>query len=102
VVVQPPGGEPYVIGNGVDITDLKRAEQTLKESEERYRNLFESAPAFICQHQMDGTIISLNPVAARALGYTPSELTGHNIREFLAPASVAKLDGSRTTSLAFS
>jgi len=58
-----------------DITERKRAEEALRESEEHYRTIFESAPIGIFHSTPDGKIISANPVMARILGYeSPHEL----------------------------
>jgi len=43
VLPSPVDGSPHILGTGIDITDRKKAEEAVKESEERYRNLFENA-----------------------------------------------------------
>ena len=40
----------------------------------------------MCMHTLDGTLLAVNPAAARALGYEPEAWQGRNLREFLAPA----------------
>jgi PAS domain S-box-containing protein len=62
-----------------------------RESERRYRSLFENANDPIVTFALDGTITGVNPEAERALGYTRDELVGHHYREFLVPASVAAI-----------
>ncbi|MBN2382026.1 PAS domain S-box protein [bacterium] len=52
-----------------DITLQQRIEETLRESEQKYRLLFDSAPVGICRVRLDGTIIHVNPAMARLLGY---------------------------------
>ena len=58
-----------------DITERRQSEQNLKESEERYRNIFENAVEGIFQTAPGGRYISVNPALARMIGYdTPEEL----------------------------
>ncbi|MFX1277086.1 MAG: PAS domain S-box protein [Promethearchaeota archaeon] len=52
-----------------DITDLVNAEMILKESEERYRELFESSPVGICIADYEGNIYAINEVMTRITGY---------------------------------
>jgi PAS domain S-box-containing protein len=58
-----------------DITTQKWSEEKLRKSEEKYRNLFENAAEGIYQVSPEGRFISVNPAAARMLGYeSPEEL----------------------------
>lgn len=68
-----------------DITDLKRSEEALRESEERYRKLVELSPDAVALHQ-DGRIIFANPAAARLVGAAcPEELVGKPVLDFVHP-----------------
>ena len=53
-----------------DIETLRRAEQSLRESEERYRLIFENAVEGFFQSTPEGRFISVNPAFARMFGYT--------------------------------
>jgi PAS domain S-box-containing protein len=68
-----------------DVTDERRAEEELIESERRYREISESTHDLLCEHDLDGVILDVNPAIQRALGYTREEMVSHNIREFLDP-----------------
>jgi PAS domain S-box-containing protein len=68
----------YYEGIVEDITDRKRAEEKLRESEEKYRNIFNDAILGIYQTTPNGRIVSANPALARMLGYdTPEELVNN-------------------------
>ncbi len=57
----------------------------LHDSERRYRELVEYSLGLICVHDLNGTILSVNPAAANSLGYEAAEGVGRNLRDFLAP-----------------
>jgi PAS domain S-box-containing protein len=56
-----------------DITEQKRAAEQLRQSEEKYRNIFEQSTLGIFQSGPDGKFISANPSLARMLGYESPE-----------------------------
>jgi PAS domain S-box-containing protein len=60
--------------------------QSLEESEDRFRALSESTFEGIVIHR-EGTIVEVNPVAARMFGYEPPELHGKSILDLVAPES---------------
>ena len=67
---------------GRDITDRKRAEEALNQSEERYRNLFENVPAGIYRTTPDGRILMANPALIKMLRYSSfDEMTSLNLEE---------------------
>lgn len=66
-----------------DATMRRRAELALRDSEERYRNLFEKNLAGVYRNRLDGTIIDCNSALAKIFGYTSrDELLGLNFGDF--------------------
>jgi len=75
-----------VHGTGRDITERKRAEDALRESEERFRTLSEATFEGVAIHDR-GKILDANPTFAEMFGYELSELIGMDSLELAAPES---------------
>ena len=58
-----------------DITELKQSQEVLRESEERFRSLFEQNPMGVALLGADHQITKANPAFCRMLGYSEAELT---------------------------
>ncbi|HJS22735.1 MAG TPA: PAS domain S-box protein [Pyrinomonadaceae bacterium] len=74
-----------VIGVATDITENRRAEISIRESEERYRELFENANDIIYTHDLQGNFTSLNRSGERITGYSREEATKLNVGDVIAP-----------------
>ncbi len=90
-------GKPIdIIGNWIDITERKKAEKVVRESEEKLRSLFNDALDMIHIVDEDGKIVDANPAELETMAYTRDEYIGKHILEIIHPdyqsASKAALD----------
>jgi PAS domain S-box-containing protein len=76
-----------LIGYVHDITEHKKAEESLRESEEKYQRLFETAGAGIGYYSPDGVVISYNNMAAQNMGGKPEDFVGRSIYELFPIAA---------------
>jgi two-component system cell cycle sensor histidine kinase/response regulator CckA len=72
---------PAVLGTSVDITDLKRAENALRTSEESLRALLNASMDVAFLMRVDGTLLACNDAFARKLSAQPAELVGKPLTE---------------------
>ncbi|MFD0750372.1 ATP-binding protein [Mucilaginibacter calamicampi] len=81
----------FIIGYGLDITDRKKIEEQVKVSEKRYRDLYDFSPALIYTHDLDGTMLSVNPAISAVLGYSNDEVVNKNLKILLPPTDQDKI-----------
>jgi PAS domain S-box-containing protein len=101
-MVRPDGSKRWLIGRGEprreasghitrlrgtvqDITERKRAEEALRESEERFRTTFEDAGVGMALVDMQGHPIKSNPALRQMLGYSAEELSRMTFTEYTHP-----------------
>ena len=74
------GGRKKIIGAVRDITERLRAEEELRESEERFRNTFEQAAVGIAHVLPDGRFVRINQRFCDIVGYTQEEMIEHTFQ----------------------
>jgi len=68
-----------------DVTERRRMEEALRQSEAMFRLLTENASDIISRHAPDGTFLYVSPACRKVLGYDPQELVGRSPYEFIHP-----------------
>jgi PAS domain S-box-containing protein len=81
-------GTKRSIASLIDITDRKRIEEALRESESKYRNLSETTHDVIVTTDFEGKITYANPAAKKLVGV--QEIIGKSMRDFMHPDLVPK------------
>jgi PAS domain S-box-containing protein len=79
------GGRGYLVSLVRDITDRKRAEEALRESEERFRGTFENAAVGIAHTDLDGRFLRVNEKLCDILGYPREKLLTKNLQGVTCP-----------------
>jgi PAS domain S-box-containing protein len=75
----------FIMALSEDITERKKAEEALRDSEERFRTTFENAGVAMALIDMQGHPVKSNPALRRMLGYSEAELTRMAFTEFTHP-----------------
>jgi PAS domain S-box-containing protein len=79
-------GEPIGFrGVARDVTERNLAEEALRKSEEKYRELVENANSIILRGDTEGTITFFNEFAQRFFGYSEEEIIGKNLLGTIIP-----------------
>jgi PAS domain S-box-containing protein len=75
-------GEQAILGTVVDITERKKAEDALRESQDKYKDLFESAADVMVTLDLKGNFTSVNRAVLR-FGYKKEDLIGKSVLDFI-------------------
>jgi PAS domain S-box-containing protein len=78
-----------------DITGRKRTEEIVRASEGKFRSLVEEVPDFILVHRK-GTLLFVNPAAAKSTGYAIEDLIGKSMLDFIVPKDRERVIASMT------
>jgi PAS domain S-box-containing protein len=84
-------GEPAVVGMVLDVTDRKRATETLQRREAHFSSLLENAWDVIHELGPDGHIQYMSPSVERMLGYLPEEMVGRHAEQYVHPDDLPAL-----------
>lgn len=78
-------GTPKSVASFLDITERKRSEEALRESEEKYRNILESINDGYFEVDLGGNFTFCNKVVHQSLGHSHDEIVGKNFRTIMDP-----------------
>lgn len=81
-------GQDYYQTIGRNITERKNSEETLRESEERFRKIFEESPLCIAMTAKDMTVIRANQSFCKMIGYDEDDLKSMSFRDFTHPEHI--------------
>ena len=88
-------GKPVrMLGSHIDVTERKRAEEALRESEARYRRIVDTAEEGIWMIDARQKTSFVNPKMARMLGYTVEEMMGRELHDFMDGEGRVIADGN--------
>jgi len=82
-----------LFGSSIDISERVEAEQALRDSEQRFRSIFEHAGVGIGYAAVDGRIIDVNRTLESMLGYGRHEVIGQSFKQFVQEDEVSLVSG---------
>jgi two-component system cell cycle sensor histidine kinase/response regulator CckA len=77
------GRTERMVGVCCDVTEQKRVERELRASDARFRSLAEHSGAILTEIASDGRVTYVSPSIQNVLGYSPREVAGRTVREFV-------------------
>jgi diguanylate cyclase (GGDEF)-like protein/PAS domain S-box-containing protein len=81
-------GKPAIFGSGVDSTERKGAEESLKRSEEKYRALIDNSHDIIYTLNLEGLFTFVSPSWPALLGHPVSQVEGKPFQQFVHPDDI--------------
>ncbi|HKP38499.1 MAG TPA: PAS domain S-box protein [Pyrinomonadaceae bacterium] len=82
------GNRPSFLVLANDVTEKKKSEMALRESEHRFREIFDNANDIIYTHDLQGNFTSLNRTGVELTGYSQEEVVGLNFGQVVVPEQV--------------
>lgn len=86
------GAALYCVRVIEDITDRKRTEEALRESETRFRDIADAAGSYIWEVDLKVRYTFMSDRAEKLFGYLPEEMLGRTPAEFMPPGEAARID----------
>lgn len=83
-------GKNKVVIDKKYINEYKKLELALKESEAKYRELFENAIDAIYTQDLEGRILTMNDAGLKIIGCTREEIIGSNFADWISPETIRK------------
>ncbi len=96
--LQLPGERPFILIHGTDVTEQHEAEQALHVATRQRELILESVADGIYGIDLEGRLTFVNQAGARALGYTPEDLTGRDLQEVIHHSHADGTPYSKSTS----
>lgn len=85
VLLDNEGAVEYIVSSGIDRTERKRAEELLRESEEKYRSVVDNIKEIIFQTDATGLWTFLNPAWTEITEFSIAESLGSNVLNYIHP-----------------
>ena len=79
-------------GIAADVTELRKTQEALRESENKYRDLIENLNDTIYSADLQGIITYVNPSVESLIGYNPSEVIGRSFTEFIYSEDLPRIE----------
>ncbi|MGA3262994.1 MAG: PAS domain S-box protein [Terracidiphilus sp.] len=96
--MQLPGERPFVLNHGMDVTEQHEAEEALHLAMRQRELILESVADGIYGIDLESRLTFINQAGARALGYSPDQLTGRDVHEVIHHSHADGTPYSRSTS----